>query len=135
MRRIVLTVGLCGLLAACGQQAQPAAPGGASGPELDYIDAVPIDEDAPPPVVQPQTAAKKEEPKAEEAGAETAEADTAPAPDSTPTPTPAPTPTPTPAPTAVPRPAPPADDAAAATRRANEAMAPRSETEVPDRAD
>ena len=129
MRRIVLTVGLCGLLAACGQEARPAASGGASGPELDYIDAVPIDKDAPPPVVQPQTAAKKEEPKAEEAGAETVEAVTAPALVSAP----APTPTPTPAPTAAPRPVAPVDDAAAATRRANEAMAPRSETEIPDR--
>ena len=118
MRRIVLAVGLCGLLAACGQEAQPVGPDGAPAQELDYIDAVPIDEDAPPPVAQPETAAKKEEPKeAEEA---TEDEDEAPS-----------VTVAAPPPTATPRPATPSADAATATRRANEAVAPRSETEVP----
>ncbi|MGV3580459.1 hypothetical protein [Brevundimonas sp.] len=121
MRRIVLTVGLCGLLAACGQEAQPVGPDGAPAQELDFIDAVPIDKDAPlpPRVTEPQTAAEKEEPEeTEEEVEEEAEA----APEVTVAPTPAPAATPRPAPT---------NDAAAATRRANEAVAPRSPTEVP----
>ena len=118
MRRIVLAVGLCGLLAACGQEAKPVGPDGAPAQELDYIDAVPIDEDAPVPVAEPQTAAKKEEPEedreeAEEAEDE-AEAEAAPAPART-----------------TPPAATPSSDAASATRRANEAVAPRSSTEVP----
>ena len=119
MRRIVLAVGLCGLLAACGQEAQPVGPDGAPAQELDFIDAVPIDKDAPlpPRVTEPQTAAKKEEPEeVEEETEEEAE-------------TPAVT-VAAPAATPAPRPA-PVNDAAAATRRANEAVAPRSETEVP----
>ena len=117
MLRIVIAIGLSGLLAACGQQAQPAGEGGAAAP-LDFIDAVPIDEDAPAPVAQPETAAKKEEPKeAEEEADEEAEA-------------PAIT-VAAPTPAATPRPATPSADAATATRRANEAVAPRSETEVP----
>ena len=123
MRRIVLAVGLCGLLAACGQEAQPVGPDGAPAQELDFIDAVPIDKDAPlpPRVTEPQTAAKKEEPEeAEEETEEEAE---------TPSVTVA-APAATPAPAPAPRPA-PANDAAAATRRANEAVAPRSPTEVP----
>ncbi|WGM30114.1 hypothetical protein [Brevundimonas sp. NIBR11] len=122
MRRIVMVLAAGGLLAACGQEAQPVGPDGAPAQTLDYIDAVPIDKDAPPPVVQPQTADKKEEPeqareeeRAEETAAPAA-ATVGPAAQATPTP---------------PRPAAPANDAAAATRRANEAVAPRSETEVP----
>ena len=113
MQRIVIAVVLSGLLAACGQQAQPTREGGAPGQSLDYIDAVPIDKDARPPVVQPEPAAKKAEPQEDRAESDTAEAEAAPV--RTPTP----------------EPAAPANDATTATRRANEAAAPRSATEVP----
>ena len=114
MRRIVIAIGLCGLLAACGQEAQAPGSGGAPGQQLDYIDAVPITEDETPPVAQPQTADKKEEPE-EEREEDKADAEAASAPAATPTP----------------EPAAPSADAATATRRANEAVAPRSATEVP----
>ena len=111
MQRIAIAVVLSGLVAACGQPSQPASKAG--GPaQLDYIDAVPMSEDDWPPVVQPQAPAKKDE-------AVTLAAEAAPAPVATPTPRPEPT-----------VPAPPAD-AVSATRRANEAVAPRSPTEVP----
>lgn len=122
MLRIAIAIGFCGLIAACGEQAQPAGPGAPSAP-LDYIDAVPITEDAAPPVATPPAPAKKEEPEEEEAEAEAEKAETVTVPASTATPAPAPA--------AAPRPAPPANDAAAATRQANEAVAPRSETERP----
>ena len=105
MRRIVIAIGLSGLLAACGQQAQPAGEGGSAAP-LDFIDAVPIDENAPAPVAQPQAAARKEEPEAEKA-AEKDEPET-PAAQTTPSTT---------------EPPAEADDAASATRRANETTA------------
>lgn len=114
MRRIAIAIGLCGLLAACGQEAQPTGQGGTAA-QLDYIDAVPItEEDRPAPVARPEPAAKKEEPEAEKAAEET---DT-PARNAPPSAEPA-------------KPAAPSSDAASATRRANEAVAPRSTTEVP----
>lgn len=103
MQRIVIAVLLSGLLAGCGQQAPAGGEAGAPVAELDFIEAVPIDEDAPAPVAQPQPAAKKEEPKTEAATedkAPDAEARSAP-----------------------PAPEPAADDAASATRRANETTA------------
>lgn len=125
MRRIVLVLAAGGLLAACGQEARPVGPDGAPAQTLDYIDAVPIDKDAPPPVAEPQTADKKEEPE-EKRDEDKDEAPTAE--EKAETPAPAQTAAPTP-----PRPAAPSNDAATATRRANEAVAPRSETEVPYR--
>lgn len=117
MRRIAFAIGLSGLLAACGQQAQPAGEGGAPGQPLDYIDAVPITEDAP--VARPEPTAKKGEAEEEETTpAEAEKSDAAPAATA-------------PAPAATPRPAAPSADAATATRRANEAVAPRSATEAP----
>ena len=111
MQRIVIAVALSGLLTACGQQSQPVAAGGAPA-QLDYIDAVPIDKDAPAPVVQPRPAATKDEPEPE---TKPADGDEAP---------------PTAAPAAPPSPEPAAkiDDAAAATRRANETTATPYET-------
>ena len=112
MQRLVIAVVLSGLLAACGQQSGAGTEAGAPVGELDYIDAVPIDEDAPAPVVQPEAAAKTDEPEedsepeAEEAE-ETAEVEAEPA--RTPSPEPA-------------APA-PATTAAEATRRANESTA------------
>lgn len=113
MRRIAIAIGLCGLLAACGQESRPTAEGGTGAP-LDFIDAVPITEDAPPPVAQPQTAAKKEE-EPEEDREEPAEDEKAAEPAR-------PTPTPDPA---------PADNAEAATRRANENATPPEATNAP----
>jgi|GEM_PF-6312850 len=106
MQRIAVAVVLSGLLAACGQQAPKAGEPGAPAAELDFIEAVPIDEDAPAPVAQPQPAAKKEEPETERAVEEKASDAEAPT---------------TPPPSA--QPAPKADDAATATRRANETTA------------
>ena len=115
MQRLVIAVVLSGLLAACGQQSGAGTEAGAPVGELDYIDAVPIDEDAPAPVVQPEAAAKADEPeedsepKAEgaEEAEETAEVEAEPV--RTPSPEPA-------------APA-PATTAAEATRRANESTA------------
>jgi hypothetical protein len=104
MLRIVSAVVLSGLLAACGQPSEPQTDAGAAAP-LDYIDAVPIDEDAPPPVVQPEPAAKKSETE-EPATEPTAEAE-APA-------------APQPAAPVAAEPEARPDDAAEATRRANE---------------
>lgn len=118
MRRTVFAIGLTGLLAACGQQAQPAGEGGAPAAALDYIDAVPIDKNAPPPVAEPQTAAKKEEPEEAEKEPEAAEPEAAEAPATTAPP--------------APEPAPKVDDAAAATRRANETPTPYEATPRPD---
>lgn len=110
MRRIAIAIGLCGLLAACGQPSETTAEGGTGAP-LDFIDAVPITEDAPPPVVEPQTAAKKDEEEDEDRD-EPAEEKAAEAP----APTPAPEPSATP------------EDA---TRRANETTAaPEAVTEA-----
>lgn len=112
MRRIAIAIGLCGLLAACGQRAEPVAEGGTGAP-LDFIDAVPITEDAPPPIVEPQTSTKKEEPEEEREEVATEESATEPA-----------VSTPTPEPT-------PADNAEAATRRANETATPPDATNAP----
>ncbi len=118
MQRIAIAVVLSGLLAACGQPSQPASKAG--GPaQLDYIDAVPMSEDDWPPVVQPQAPAKKDEARAELDEAVTPAAEAAPAPAASPTPQ------------SEPKAPPPPTDAGAATRRANEAIAPRSPTEVP----
>lgn len=102
MQRIVIAVVLSGLLAACGQQAPAVGEAGAPAAELDFIEAVPIDRDAPAPVAQPRPAAKKEEPKTD--------ADTE---DKTPDAEPPGAPPPSAEPAK-------ADDAASATRRANE---------------
>lgn len=110
MRRIAIAIGLCGVLAACGQRAEPAAEGGTGAP-LDFIDAVPITEDAPPPVVEPQAPAKKEEREEEREEVATEEKAAEPA-ESTPEPT-------------------PADNAEAATRRANETATPPEATNAP----
>ena len=115
MQRIVIVIVLSGFLAACQQQAPAAGEAGTAAAELDFIEAVPIDEDAPPPVVQPEPAAKKAEPQEDRAEPDTAETEAEDAPVRTPTP----------------EPAAPANDATTATRRANEAVAPRSATEVP----
>ena len=105
MQRIVIAVILSGLLAACGQQSGTRTEAGAPAAELDFIEAVPIDKNAPPPVAQPQTAAKKEEPEEDKAPAAEEKSDAEPAR------------------TATPEPAAPASDAAEATRRANETTA------------
>ena len=111
MQRIAIAIAvlLSGLAAACGQQAPAAGGAGAPVAELDFIEAVPIDENAPAPIAQPQPAAKKEEPKTEAAETEAPE---------------------TAAPAAPPSPEPAAkiDDATAATRRANETTATPYET-------
>ena len=111
MQRIVIAVALSGLLTACGQQSQPVGADGAPA-QLDYIDAVPIDKDAPPPVAQPEAAAKKDEPETERKPPDGAEAPE----------------TAAPAAPASPEPAAKPDDAAAATRRANETTATPYET-------
>ncbi len=111
MQRIVIAVVLSGLLAACGQQSGAKTEAGTPVGDLDYIDAVPIDESAPPPVVEPEPVAKKDEPEAE------TKADEADAPE-----------TAAPAAPPSPEPAVKADDAAAATRRANETTATPYET-------
>jgi len=106
IQRIAGAVILSGLLAACGPQTPAAGEPGGPTPELDFIDAVPIDEDAPAPIARPQPAAKKEEPETEAAAedkAPDAEALSAPPPS--------------------PEPAATADDAATATRQANETTA------------
>ena len=122
MQRIAIAVVLSGLLAACGQPSQPKGKAGAPA-QLDYIDAVPISEDDWPPVVQPQAPAKKDAARTERDEAVTPAAEAIPAPAAQPTPPPQPT-------AAAPVSTPPTD-AASATRRANEAVAPRSPTEVP----
>ncbi|WP_309627996.1 hypothetical protein [Brevundimonas sp.] len=61
MQRIVIVGVLSGLLAACGQQAPAVGEAGTPAAELDFIEAVPIVEEEPAPVVQPQPAPKKEE--------------------------------------------------------------------------
>lgn len=113
MQRLVIAVVLSGLLAACGQQSGAGTEAGAPVGELDYIDAVPIDEDAPAPVVQPEAAAKTDEPEedSEPETEETAEDADEAEPVRTPSPEPA-----------APAPA-PATTAAEATRRANESTA------------
>ena len=105
MRPITIAIVLSGLLAACGQQSPAAGEAGAPVAELDFIEAVPIVEEEAAPVVQPQPAAKKKEPKTEAATenkAPDAEARSAPPPSAEPA---------------------TADDAATATRRANETTA------------
>src|SRR4051812_24142983 len=109
MQRVAIAVVLSGFLAACGQQAPAKGEAGAPVGALDYIDAVPIDENAPPPVIQAQPTATKDEPETETKADETDKAET-------------------PAATAAvappsPEPATKADDATAATRRANETTA------------
>ncbi|WP_428150432.1 hypothetical protein [Brevundimonas sp.] len=107
MQRIAIAVVLSGLLAACGQQAPATGEAGAPAAELDFIEAVPIDEDAPAPIAQPRPAATKE----------ASEEDREPAEDKAAEATAAPAGSPTPVPAA------PASDAASATRRANETTA------------
>ena len=104
MQRIVIAVILSGLVAACGQPSQPVTEGGATAP-LDYIDAMPIDKNAPPPLAQPKPAAKKDEPEEDREPAAEEKSDAEPAR------------------TTTPEPAAPAADAAEATRRANETTA------------
>lgn len=117
MLRIAIAIGLSGLLVACGEPSRSAVEG-AAPTQLDYIDAVPLDKSAPIPVARSLPVARKEEAEksAEPAAEVKIETQTAPA---------------APAAPPTPRPTPPVDDAAAATRRANEAVAPRSPTEVP----
>ena len=118
MKRIAIAVVLSGLVAACQQQAPAIGEKGTpvTG-ELDYIDAVPIDENEPvAPVARSQTAAKKEEPEEEREEAKAEEA--------------------APAQAAAAEPAAPSGDAATATRRANETTAAppaASSTETPYR--
>lgn len=110
MQRIAITIAvvLSGLLAACGQQSPAAGEAGAPAAQLDFIEAVPMDKDAPAPVAQPRPATRKDEPEADrepvaEDKAPDAEARTAPPPPA--------------------EPAAKADDAMTATRRANETTA------------
>lgn len=105
MQRIAIAVVLSGFLAACGQQSPGDGERGVPVAELDFIEAVPIDKDAPAPIAQPQPqpATKKEQPKTEAAAedkAPEAEVLSARQPSSEPAAT--------------------ADDAAAATRQANQ---------------
>ena len=124
MQRVAVAILLSGLVAACGQQTPKAGEAGAPVAELDYIDAVPIDEDAPAPVARPEPAARKEEPKTEtETTATEADASA----------TNAPAQALTQAPVSSPQPAAKSDDATAATRRANETTAtPYLSTPRPD---
>lgn len=127
MQRIVIAVAISALVAACGDRGPADGEVGTPTGPLDYIDAVPIDEDAPPPVVEAAPEAKTEEVEAEKAEAEPAETEEAETEAAQSPAAPAPTRT---APV-TPPPAAPSPAAATATRRANEAAAPRSATEVP----
>ena len=107
MQRIAISIVLAGLLAACGQQSPGDGERGVPVAQLDFIESVPIDKDAPAPIAQPQPqpqpATKKEQPKTEAAAedkAPEAEVLSARQPSSEPAAT--------------------ADDAAAATRQANQ---------------
>ena len=103
MHRISIAVLLSGLVAGCGQPSPAAGTAGAPAAELDFIEAVPIAKDAPAPVALPQPAAKKDEAETETKAAKAEPATAAAA--------------------SPPSPEPKVDQAAAATRKANETTA------------
>ena len=103
MHRIAVAVLLSGLVAGCGQPSPAAGTTGSPAAELDFIEAVPIPRDAPAPVAQPQPVAKKDEAETETKAAKAEPATAAVA--------------------SQPSPEPEVDQAAAATRKANETTA------------